>query len=414
MSTMTTTMTRESEGRLRTLQAEIANLEREAAGKQEAANELTRELVAEGKDPTRDKAAAKKVDAAYREADVLLDKVKTLRAEADTIIEKAIGGRIHGASEGRAPWTLTPEGVEELRLAGEAGIFGRVGQEGWSPAFRSEVGYWDPIAIDQMRSIELLPVELVRIADHIPGVPTDSPRVHYQVMVTDATAAAAVAPGADKPESSPDFDQAFADVVKVAHYAQVKDEFLKDYVAWQTVIRDVMIRGLIQAENDQLLNGAGAGEDMVGLLQTPNIIEITRDTTNESRLDCLLRAITVLRTTSFMDPNLIVLHPTDFYETRIEKDQQDQYLAGNPLTAAPAELWGVKVLVTTSAPEGTGLVGNLPNAARVYWREAPIFEVHPGGGGKAEWIANKTLVRAEERMVLAVHRPEALVAVHAL
>jgi hypothetical protein len=408
------TLTLEQETRLQALQSQIADADLEAASKKEAADELVRDLVAEGKDPTRDKDAAKKVDAAYREADVLAEKAKTLRGEADEYIGKLIGERVHGASEGHAPWTLTPEGAEELRVAGEAGIFARVGQEGWSPAFRSEVGYWDPIAIDQLRSIELLPVELVRIADHIPGVLTDSPRVHYQVMTTDATAAAAVAPGANKPESSPDFDQAFADVVKVAHYAEAKDEFLKDYVAWQTVIRDVMIRGLIQEENRQLLTADGTGEDMVGLLETPGIIEIDRDTTNESRLDCLLRAITVLRTTSFMEPDLIVLHPTDFYETRIEKDQQDQYLAGNPLTAAPAELWGVKVLVTTSAPEGTGLVGNLPNAARVYWREAPIFEVHPGGGGKAEWIANKTLIRAEERMVLAVHRPEALVAVHAL
>jgi HK97 family phage major capsid protein len=412
---MTTTLTRESQDRLRTLQAEIENFDRESADKHEAADELVRELRAEGKDPLRDKAAFGKVDAAYREADAIAEKAKRLRGEADAFIEAAIGDRVlRGASPGRAPWTLTPEGVEELRVAAQSGVFARVGHEGWSPKLGATIGYWDPVSIDQLRSIELLPVELVRIADHIPGVPTDSPRVHYQVMVTDATAAAAVAPGANKPESSPNFDQAFADVVKVAHYAEANDEFLKDFVAWQTVVRDVMIRGLIQEENRQLLTADGTGEDMVGLLETPSILSVTRDTTNETRLDCLLRAITELRTTSFMDPTLIVLHPQDFYETRVEKDLQDNYLAGNPLTAAPDELWGVKVLVTTSAPEGTGLVGNLPNAARVYWRESPIFEVHPGGGGKAEWIANKTLVRAEERMVLAVHRPEALVAVHEL
>jgi len=57
-------------------------------------------------------------------------------------------------------------------------------------------------------------------------------------------------------------------------------------------------------------------------------------------------------------------------------------------------------------------VANLGLAARIYWREFTSFQVAvPGGGGLDTWKSNTRLIRAEERLVLAVHRPKAIVKV---
>ena len=60
------------------------------------------------------------------------------------------------------------------------------------------------------------------------------------------------------------------------------------------------------------------------------------------------------------------------------------------------------------------MVATLKEAARLYVRHAAVLEVAPMGGGAAEFIANQTLVRCEERLSLAVIRPTAIVKVTGL
>ena len=55
--------------------------------------------------------------------------------------------------------------------------------------------------------------------------------------------------------------------------------------------------------------------------------------------------------------------------------------------------------------ENTAMVANLAIAATAYVRQAPVVEVAPYGGGTTEFIANQTLIRAKERLALAVLHP---------
>jgi HK97 family phage major capsid protein len=84
------------------------------------------------------------------------------------------------------------------------------------------------------------------------------------------------------------------------------------------------------------------------------------------------------------------------------------------VTAVKPMLWGVPVILPEYMTEKTALVANFKIAATVYVRQPPVVEVAPYGGRSTEFIANQTLVRAEERLALAVHHPAAICLVTAV
>ena len=85
---------------------------------------------------------------------------------------------------------------------------------------------------------------------------------------------------------------------------------------------------------------------------------------------------------------------------------------GDPVTGVKPALWGVPVILSEAMTENTAMVANLAIAATAYVRQAPVVEVAPYGGGTTEFITNQTLIRAEERLALAVHHPTAILHRH--
>lgn len=399
---------------LQKVNGEIRRAEGAVATKMQAADELVGKLRSEGKEPMKDKELFAQVDAAYKDADREREHVKDLRARADALMADFSGSRTT-ASIRPAPMSLSEDDLRSLHEAATNRTPFRT-----SPSIEASVGlgqfdmagraYFNPTIAEILH-------ERVRILDFIPWQLIDRPAVHWYRQTAPADAAAAVARGADKPESTPEWIGVDDDVVKIAHYAVFEDELQRDFGQWSNIVSAAMITGVIQAENEEILNGSGIGVHMTGLLQTDGILSVERDVSNdESRLDTLLRAIIALRTgAAFCQPTLTVLHPNDYYAMRVAKAVDSGiYLAGPPVgggdkgTSNTLDLWEVPTVVTTTIAEGKGLVGNMPLATKGYIRDTPYFEVHPGGGGLAEWKANKTAVRAEERLLVTVEQPEAL------
>jgi HK97 family phage major capsid protein len=253
--------------------------------------------------------------------------------------------------------------------------------------------------------------DAVRILDLIPVERTEQPRLHYFRLTTAASAATAVAEGAAKPESTPVWSETEAVVRKLAHYSRANDEVIADFGSFMDVIGREMLAGLIEAENTQLLNGDGVAPNLLGLLGTSGVLTRARGT--DSNLDALLKGVTDLRNgSSFAEPNAVVMNPSNFETIRLSKDTQGSYLLGNPLSAAPASLGGARFLVTTRIAAGTALMGNFSEAARVFLRQEPTLEVAPAS--EDSFIQNQTLIRAEERLALAVVRPSALIKITGL
>jgi HK97 family phage major capsid protein len=251
-----------------------------------------------------------------------------------------------------------------------------------------------------------------RILDLLPSQPTTAPSVWFHAATAGATAAAATAEGADKPESAPTWARIEAPVRKLAHFVKVTDEVVNDFPMFMDVIGAELIAGLIDAENAELLNGTGIAPHLLGLLATPGIT--TRAKGADTLLDALFKAGNDLRTgAAFCEPDVIVLHPTDWGAAATVKATDGSYLSGDPTAPGPATLWGTRVIITNRIAAGTGMVANLKEAAQVYVRERPRIDVAPFGG-EAEFKANLILIRAEERLALACPRPKAIVKVTGL
>ncbi|MBA2273456.1 MAG: phage major capsid protein [Actinobacteria bacterium] len=184
------------------------------------------------------------------------------------------------------------------------------------------------------------------------------------------------------------------------------DEVIADFTGFLTTVGQSLIAGLIDARNERLLNGAQALTTATGI----QVHAVGADT----KLDALFLAGNLLRTgSSFTEPDTIILNPADYGDVRLIKDAEGRYLTGDPAAAGPPTIFGTRVLVTNKIAAGTGLVANLQEAARLYVREAPRVDVNPMGGA-AEFIANQTLLRAEERLALAIVKPTAVVKVTGL
>ena len=132
-------------------------------------------------------------------------------------------------------------------------------------------------------------------------------------------------------------------------------------------------------------------------------------------LDAIVAGIAALRTgPAHCEPDVIVMHPNDWYSAGflLAKETGGAYLVGNPSTGALLQLWGVPVIISEAMTENTALVASLKTAATAYIHQPPVFEVAPASG--AEFIANQTLVRSEERLALAIHHPKAICLVTAV
>jgi HK97 family phage major capsid protein len=246
--------------------------------------------------------------------------------------------------------------------------------------------------------------EPTRIASYMPAKPVTTANVTFYQQTEAADAAAVVAEGAASPMSDPVWTARHAGARKISHWVTVTTEALADYEGFTGLIDRELIAGLINKENDQLLNGTGVGFDMTGLLAT-NGITTYAPVSAEPRYKSLRHAKQLLRSASgFIAPDIVVLNPVD-YELFDLSNAAAQGLHAVPnLTETSENAWSMPIVQSTQIASGTAMVANLASAATFYVREPPTIYVDP------YTLMTSGLVRilAEERVVIGVERPSAV------
>lgn len=210
-----------------------------------------------------------------------------------------------------------------------------------------------------------------------------------------------------KPKSNLRFVSAQAPVRTIAHWEAAHRNVLSDEPQLQATINNELLYGLALVEDDQILNGDGQNENLLGLLNTPNIQQYTQ-VAGDRKSDALRRSATLGVIANYPGTGF-VLHPFDWEEIELQKATGDgQYmLVTNVAVGATTAVWRQPVVETPAMPEGVWLTGAWGIGAQLYDRQVAsirIAEQHADF-----FVRNAVAVLAEERLALAVKRPESFV-----
>lgn len=252
-----------------------------------------------------------------------------------------------------------------------------------------------------------------RVADLMPNGQTNSNMIRYLKEVTATNAADTVAEEGQKPESTLVLDEVDEPVRKIATIMRVTDEMLEDYAQTRSYIDGRLGFFVRLAEDDQLLNGSGVAPDLTGILNRAGL-QAAQALGADTRPDAVYKQITNIRTNAFVEPDGLVIHPSDWQDFRLAKDANNQYYAGGPFygpygnggsAGENPNLWGLRVVVTTRIAAGTALVGAFASSAQVFRKGGLTLDAT--NSHSDDFAYNRTAIRAEERVALAVYRPGA-------
>jgi HK97 family phage major capsid protein len=213
-------------------------------------------------------------------------------------------------------------------------------------------------------------------------------------------------------------------VKKVATSITVSDELLDDAPAVTQFVNGQLSQ-FVQIEVErQLLRGTSGGNEVQGLLTSRGVPVYAPTGGTANRAETLFKAMNGTRGSAFVEPQWILLNPTDYEAIRLSKDSALQYYGGGPFlgsyagaasvsasgqaTGAIDTLWGKQVRVTSALGAGTALVGT-PEAAQVWSRGG--LSVEATNSHASNFTLDLTAIRAERRLALTVFRPTAFVEV---
>lgn len=210
-----------------------------------------------------------------------------------------------------------------------------------------------------------------------------------------------------KPKSTLTWESAQAPVRTIAHWEAAHRNVLDDVPQLQATINNELLYGLQLEEDRQILSGSGNNDELLGLLNTSGIQTYTQLST-EQKSDSLRRAATKALIANY-EPTGYVLHPYDWEDVELQKGSGDgQYmLVTNIAIGAQAQVWRQPVVETPAIAEGTFLTGAFGLGAQVYDRQQAnvrIAEQHADF-----FVRNALAILAEERLAMAVKRPESFV-----
>lgn len=265
---------------------------------------------------------------------------------------------------------------------------------------------FDPEVI-RIDRIEPSPQRMEHVADLMPQGETAQASIKYMEETTFTNAAAPTAEGSDKPESTLAFTERTINVRKIATVLPVTDELMEDAPALRSYINARLMLMVRLTEDTQLVSGNGTAPNLRGLLNTVNIQ--TQAKGSDSTPDAVYKAMTLIMTNAYLNPDGAIFHPLDWQDIRLLKTTDGRYIWGEPSEMGPERIWGLNVVKTTAMTQNTALIGAFQYATQVFRRNEMTLAVSDQHSDF--FIKNQMMLRAEERLALVVYRPTALCSV---
>ena len=217
--------------------------------------------------------------------------------------------------------------------------------------------------------------------------------------------AAMVAEGAAKPQSDFRLEMVTTSARVIAHHFKVSRQTLSDISMVRSMIDNRLSYGLDLVEENQILNGDGTGQNLLGLIPqatayTSPLVGADTQSIDKIRLMMLQAALALLPADG------IVMNPADWAWIELLKDGNDRYVIGNPQGNIGATLWGLPVVPSMAMTVDKVLVGAFRTAAQVFDRWQTSIETGYVG---TDFTDNMVTILGEKRVALATYRPGAFI-----
>ena len=265
------------------------------------------------------------------------------------------------------------------------------------------------VPADRQPGIVTPPQRRMTIRDLILPGETASSNIEYVQETGYTNNAAMVAEGATKPKSDLTFDMKNAPVRTLAHIFKGSRQILDDAPALRSYIDGRARYGLTFKEEVQLLNGDGTGQNILGIQPQATAYAVPSGmaaVANATAIDKLRIAILQVILAEY-PASAFVLNPIDWATIELTKDTQGRYIIGDPAEAITPRIWNLPVVATQAQAQNRFLTGAFDIAAQVFDRME--IEVLLSTENVDDFEKNMMTIRAEERLALAVYRPEAFV-----
>lgn len=244
------------------------------------------------------------------------------------------------------------------------------------------------------------------IRDLIEPGRTTSNMIQFVKETGFTNAAAPVSEGSLKPESSITFALTQSAVVTIAHWIKASKQILDDFLALQSNIDGRLRYGLALVEENQLLKGSGVGNNLNGIYTQATAYVAPIVVPTPTAID-VLRLMLLQAELAEYPATGIVLHPADWAAIELLKETTGGYIFSNPQALALPALWGRPVVATQAMTIDTALVGAFRMGAQIFDREDANVVI--SSENTDDFIRNMVTIRCEERLALAVYRPEAFI-----
>lgn len=263
------------------------------------------------------------------------------------------------------------------------------------------------IVENRLPGVLQIPDRRLTIRDLLAPGRTDSPIIRYTQELGYTNNTAVVPEGTRKPESDITLRSVVEEVTKLATFIKVSSEALADVPFIRSLIDNRLRYMLKVREEDQLLMGSGIDGNLRGVYtQAVAYAAPTGVDAPTTPIDKIRIALLQSELAEFPSDGLI-LHPTNWANMEMEKDSEGRYLIGNPQGAIRPTLWNRPIVTTKAMPVGNFLAGAFQLGAQIFDREDAVVVI--ATENEDDFVRNLVTILIEERLGLAVYRPEAFV-----
>jgi HK97 family phage major capsid protein len=238
---------------------------------------------------------------------------------------------------------------------------------------------------------------------------TNSSSIQYpkETGFTNSAATVTETAGTAKPQSEIKFDIATSTVTTIAHWVLATRQILDDAPMLRSYIDGRLRYGLRYAEELQLLNGDGLTTNLNGIYTQATAFGANPGVVPFPQMFDVIRFAILQASLAELPPSGVVLHPTDWALMELTKDDIGRYIIGNPAGEAQPRVWGLPVVSTQAMTQDKFLVGAFSTAAQIFDRQDARVEASTEDD--QNFRKNLVTILAEERLALAVYRPEAFI-----